>query len=324
MLTRTICGAVTWAVVLAGAPAWADFRLERQIPLPPGGAFILETDAGSVAVTGDSASGAFVTLTSRLDDFNDRYDVQFEDRAGVALVRVKKRVAWMPDLFRWGWRGSGDVRFTIRVPRSTMLSVSTSGGSVQVSGLTGNARVRTSGGSLRAENIQGNVDLRTSGGSITARSVRGDVATDTSGGGITVGDIQGNVRADTSGGRVEIDSVSGEVYARTSGGRVQVRGAGGRVEAHSSGGPVTVGFAAGNGRGGVLSTSGGAVRAEIDPAVALSVDASTSGGGVNSDLPVAVRGSISRNALRGDLNGGGPLLRLRSSGGGIRIVAASR
>jgi hypothetical protein len=52
------------------------------------------------------------------------------------------------------------------------------------------------------------------------------------------------------------------------------------------------------------------------------VDASTSGGGVNSDVPVTIRGRVSRNALQGDLNGGGPLLRLRSSGGGVRVAAA--
>ena len=102
---------------------------------------------------------------------------------------------------------------------------------------------------------------------------------------------------------------------------MDIRRAGGRVEAHSSGGPVSVGFATGNSRGGILSTSGGGVRAQIDPAVKLSIDASTSGGGVTSDVPVTTVGAISRQALHGDINGGGALLRLRSSGGGIRISA---
>ena len=57
----------------------------------------------------------------------------------------------------------------------------------------------------------------------------------------------------------------------------------------------------------------------MDPGVGLEIDASTSGGSVDTDLPVTVRGSISKPALRGQLNGGGNRLRLRSSGGGIRI-----
>ena len=102
----------------------------------------------------------------------------------------------------------------------------------------------------------------------------------------------------------------------------RVRGAGGRVEAHSSGGPVTVRFAAGNNRGGVLSTSGGGVRTELDPSVALTIDASSSGGSVDSDFRVTVQGSQTRrrHSLRGDINGGGAMLRLRSSGGGVRIT----
>jgi hypothetical protein len=56
--------------------------------------------------------------------------------------------------------------------------------------------------------------------------------------------------------------------------------------------------------------------------VALSIDASASGGRLTSTLPVTIRGEISRRALRGDLNGGGSVLRLRASGGGVRISAA--
>jgi hypothetical protein len=113
--------------------------------------------------------------------------------------------------------------------------------------------------------------------------------------------VRGTARVNTSGGSIEIDAVTGEIHAETSGGRVDIRGAGDRVEAHSSGGPVTVGFAAGNNRGGVLSTSGGGVRVEIDPKVSLTLDASTSGGGVISDVPVTTIGTISRGSLRGDI-----------------------
>ncbi len=81
-------------------------------------------------------------------------------------------------------------------------------------------------------------------------------------------------------------------------------------------------FADGGGAaGGSLSSSGGGVRVEVDPAAKLTIDASSSGGGVDCDLPVTVRGRMARNSLHGDLNGGGATLKLRSSGGGIRIAA---
>jgi DUF4097 and DUF4098 domain-containing protein YvlB len=100
-----------------------------------------------------------------------------------------------------------------------------------------------------------------------------------------------------------------------------VRGAGGRVEASSSGGGVTVRFASGNSSGGTVSSSGGSVRAEIDPGARVSIDAHASGGSVNADVPVTIQGKIENDSLRGEMNGGGPVLRLRSSGGGVRISA---
>jgi hypothetical protein len=43
------------------------------------------------------------------------------------------------------------------------------------------------------------------------------------------------------------------------------------------------------------------------------------GCGVSTDLPVTIQGSIRRDTLRAKINGGGPELYLRTSGGGIHI-----
>jgi len=53
--------------------------------------------------------------------------------------------------------------------------------------------------------------------------------------------------------------------------------------------------------------------------VKLNLDAKTSGGRVHTDFPVTVRGEISRRMLKAELNGGGPELYLRTSGGSIHI-----
>jgi DUF4097 and DUF4098 domain-containing protein YvlB len=307
--------------VLLAAPAWADFKIDRQLALEPGGAFTLQSDAGTVTLAGDSASGVAVTLTARRDNFEELFDVQFKEAAGSATVTVKRRGGWLKSLWNSEW-SDDNTHFVVRVPLRTAVTVNTSGGSIDASRLTGRLGLRTSGGSLRVETIDGNVDGNTSGGSIRMRDVGGDVVARTSGGGIDIAGVRGSLMATTSGGGVDIDGVGGELYASTSGGGVEIRGAGSRVEAHSSGGPVTVRFAAGNSRGGVLSTSGGGVRTEIDPRVALTIDASSSGGNVQSHVPVTVQGRIDKDSLHGDLNGGGALLRLRSSGGGVRILAA--
>jgi hypothetical protein len=302
--------------------ASADFHLERHLALEPGGGFFLEADGASVVVTGDSPSGATVTITSRRDDLDDRYDFQFQERPGEVRVVAKRRDTWRSVL--GGDWFNGPVQIAVHVPRATAIDVKTSGGSVDASGLARDVRVRSSGGSLHMTDIEGGIEGRTSGGSVRVRQVRGSTMIGTSGGSIEVADAGGDVRAHTSGGGIRIDGAGGEVDASSSGGSVEIRQAAGRVDAHTSGGPITVSFKAGNNRGGELSTSGGGVRAEIDPRAALTIDAATSGGGVSSDLPVAVQGQLSKNQMRGSLNGGGPVLRMRTSGGGIRIAPVTR
>ena len=300
-------------------PASADFRLERQLALAPGGTFTLETFVGAVTVVGDSPSGVSLSITSSRDDIERRMELNFDERpgqVGVTARRIQSASGWLRS-----WQSYGNLRFTVHVPNQTDVTVGTSGGEVHVSRLDGMAQLRTSGGRMRVEDIVGDVHARTSGGQIRVDRVRGTVDAGTSGGGIEIATIAGNVRAGTSGGGITIEATSGDVSAETSGGGIRVRGAGGRVEAHTSGGPITVDFAPGNARGGELATSGGGVTAAVDPAARLSIDASTSGGGVTSDLALTTR-SFSRTSVRGDLNGGGSPLRLRTSGGPIQISAA--
>jgi hypothetical protein len=321
----TLVGASTLSLVFASSPASAEFRLERQLALSPGQTLSVDARSASVTLTGDSSSGAIVTLTSARSDFDRRFDVEFDQQASGLTITIRRRDEW---LWPWGeiadWLYRERTHLDVRVPHKTAASVSTSGGAIQVSALGGPVRLHTSGGSLHISDVEGDVKAKTSGGSIRMMHVRGDLTGDTSGGSIDVGDVNGAVRVDTSGGSIRVAGVTGDVHAKTSGGGVIVRGAGGRVEAYSSGGPVTVGFAVGNGSGGVLSSSGGSVHAELDPAVAVSIEAKSSGGGVRSDLSVTTSGYISSRSLHGELNGGGPLLRLRSSGGDVRISAASR
>jgi hypothetical protein len=53
--------------------------------------------------------------------------------------------------------------------------------------------------------------------------------------------------------------------------------------------------------------------------VKMKVDAATSGGGIATDFPVPYSNSDERTELHANLNGGGPLLYLHTSGGGISI-----
>lgn len=303
--------------LLLAAPVAAEFHVDKELALAPGGRLEVDADAGRITVTGRQGSGARVRVASSRGDFEERFDLRFEEGDGTAIRVVLKRRGRPFS----GWFGHGDsVEFEIEVPVETELDLDTAGGAIDVTSIRGDVELSTSGGALRLRDVEGKrIEGHTSGGEVDAERLSGDARLTTSGGAISVRDVRGDLAVDTSGGSIDVAGVSGAVDAETSGGPISLEAIGGAVKAHSSGGPVTARLLAGNADGGSLSSSGGRVTVYVDPQAALDIDASSSGGGVTIDLPVTVRGRMSKTAIRGELNGGGALLRLRSSGGGVRV-----
>jgi DUF4097 and DUF4098 domain-containing protein YvlB len=300
---------------LLAAPALSDTRIEKNFALAPGGRLLVDIEAGSVSLTGTSGSECRVVITSSREDLDEKLDFSFEESAGEVRIVAKRK-----GKSRYGsWNFKGKLRVEIEVPERTEIDLDTSGGSLEVDSIVGDVRLDTSGGGIRVTRVRGEVLADTSGGGITIQDVEGDVKADTSGGGIHIENVNGEVRADTSGGGITLHDVTGDLVADTSGGSIKIRGAGGRVEADTSGGPIDVEFAPGNSEGGSLSTSGGGITVTLDAGANLEIDASTSGGSVRSDLPITVRGEMDKRSIRGTLGGGGTTLKIRASGGGIRI-----
>ncbi|HMD83741.1 MAG TPA: DUF4097 family beta strand repeat-containing protein [Terriglobia bacterium] len=294
---RTLGVMVAALLLLATAsPAAAESRLEKNLELQPGGQFVLESEAGSVTVTGASRSGAHVVITSDREDLNSELDFSFSSSGGVAHVTARRK-------HESGWSHSLSVHFEIELPTETRTEIRTGGGGITLSGLRGAADVKTSGGPIEVTGLNGNLEAHTSGGPIHLREVTGDAHVATSGGPIDVDALDGNLEAHTSGGGIRIDKVSGY------------------VEAKSSGGPIRATYSPGNRHGGVLETSGGSIEVAIDPSANLNLDASTSGGSVHSDLPVRVVGTITHSSMHGSIGSGGEELRLHTSGGSIHIRA---
>jgi DUF4097 and DUF4098 domain-containing protein YvlB len=291
----------------------AESRMEKTLRLDPGGRFSIDTDMGSVTITGTGASGARLVVTSRRRDLEDLLRFNFREDTGSVSVTARRKHGRI-----FGWANRGDsVHWEIQVPAATELDVDTSGGGIKISALRSDANLETSGGRIDVRDMVGDLDGHTSGGGIELERIRGRMRVETSGGGIQGTELDGPIDADTSGGSVRLDRVAGDIHAHSSGGGIHIHDAGGRVEADTSGGGIEASFARGNAHGGSLSTSGGGIQVAIDPTVGLRIDAS--GNSVRADVPITVHGSVSRGKLQGTLGPGGALLRLHTSGGGVRI-----
>ena len=144
-----------------------------------------------------------------------------------------------------------------------------------------------------------NVDLNTSGGSIEIEDLEGEVDAYTSGGSISLEDIQGNVDIKTSGGSLDLDNITG------------------KIDAHTSGGSIELKLPTKPTKDSKVKTSGGSITAYLVKNVAVNLSAKTSGGRVSSEF--TVDGKITKRSIEGTINGGGPELVLKTSGGSVRI-----
>jgi hypothetical protein len=197
-----------------------------------------------------------------------------------------------------------DVEYRVTLPEKFAADVETDGGPISVSDLDGELNARTSGGGVTLERGKGKATVRTSGGPIR------------------IADAAGDVDAFTSGGPISIEGNLGRVRARTSGGPILIRDASGAVDAATSGGPVTASLAGQPKEECRLTTSGGGIDVTLAKNIHMDLDASSSGGGVWTNFPIGFSDDRHPSQLRGPLNGGGPLLYLHTSGGGIRVRRA--
>lgn len=311
--------------VLHAADDPADV-LRQTYPAAPGGKLILKTDRGNLTIAGGDHATAEIVVTRNVKHASGAkarelladHQVTFSQENGV--IRVE---ADLKGHDRWNWRGPQlEVDIQVKLPREFGVDAETAGGSVQASHLKGSVSVRTAGGSLHLESLEGSVTGRTSGGSIKGSHLTGAVEVNTSGGSITLEEVSGDrLKAATSGGSIRMARVSAPAEVRTSGGSIALEASGAPLSASTSGGGIDATFT-GRPTGDItLKTSAGSITATLPADAAFQLDADTSAGSVRSEFPVTVTTTRSddRSELKGPVNGGGSILKLRTSAGSIRV-----
>ena len=281
-----------------------DERTEKSFKVKPGGWVDLRADFGSIDVVSWANNEVKVEVRKWVEGRSRRSAAELFEDYEVRYNQTERGVSIVAEMRGMKWHRGNDglqVEFRITVPKQYNLDLNTAGGSISVDDLTGEARVKTSGGSLSLGRIEGPVNANTSGGSIS------------------VGQVSGDVDVETSGGSIDVDGASGNLRAHTSGGGVSLRGLHGRVDAGTSGGSMDAEILEQITEPCELSTSGGGIMVYLAKNIKADIDAYTSGGEVISDLPITVQGAFGEGKLRGKVNGGGPLLTLRTSAGDIRL-----
>ena len=270
----------------------AEANFTKSFSVAPGGKLTMKVDRGDVQVRGGTGNAVVVRVTREVTRANAstaaqlirEHRIEFEQNGSNITVTAHKPPSLNSGSF-WGifTRPNLEVHYEITVPEQFTADLQTAGGNIDTSGLRGQLKVETMGGNLDIAGIDGDVDGKTMGGNIRATECKAKLQIETMGGNLTV-----------------------EQFAGPS------------VHGSTSGGDITASFASVPTADCELNTSGGSVRARLPSSAHITLDAETAGGSVSSELPV--QGTHHDSRLSGTVNGGGPTIKLRTSGGDIRIA----
>jgi hypothetical protein len=227
------------------------------------------------------------------------------------------------------------------------VKAQTSGGFVTAGTITGNAQLRSGAGDVQARAVSGKATLWTAGGLVSLGSAHA-CSLETLAGNIGIGHCDGDLRAISGGGSIDIGDIGGDVFAQTGGGRIRLKSAMGHVMAATGGGAVELhnvvrGAQVDSGVGAIsvefagspktftdsyLRTASGDVIVYIADSLPITVHAAsdmTRGTGISSEFPqiriTSEGGNFGPRTMfaEGTLNGGGPVLKVRTTIGQIEF-----
>ena len=295
----------------------------------------VETSGGSISVTGGSQGDQRVEMYIQSNDRDaDLTKEQIQKKLAEEYtininVTDHKLVATAKSKNILNWRKALNISFKIFVAKNVSTDLNTSGGSISISGISGDQDFRTSGGSLHADHVSGKIKGHTSGGSIEVSDTDDDIDLSTSGGSISAKDCTGKIKLVTSGGSLEFKRLKGNIDARTSGGNVIGKDINGEINAHTSGGSIDFENISGSLE---ASTSGGNIDVEMDK-LDKYLTLNNSGGSVHLTVPknqgfdlnlkgdvvktnelTNFSGSMEDDEVKGKINGGGASIVVRGNG----------
>ncbi len=223
----------------------------------------------------------------------------------------------------------------------------TSGGFITAGTLNGDAQLRSGAGNVQAREVSGKATLWTAGGFASLGSARwcsvetlagnivvhhcgGDLHAVSGGGSIDIGDVAGDVFAQTGGGRIRVDSSMGHVMAATGGGSVELHKLARGAQVDSGVGAISVEFMGSpkTFSDSYLRTASGDVIVYLADTLPITVHAAsdmTRGAGISSEFPeiriTSEGGNYGPKSMfaEGALNGGGPVLKVRTTIGQIEF-----
>jgi two-component system LytT family sensor kinase len=232
------------------------------------------------------------------------------------------------------------ISFRLFLPKNCSVHLETQWGDIRINGLTGNHRYLTRLGSVFLDSVKGTVfsnaknfgskvevtgcegefRIASGGGNQFIRHSSGEMDFHTDGGNIRIENFSGRLNGKTRGGNVLVDGFRGELKTASWGGNLKILKMSGSVTANTMGGNITLDTDAIENYA-WLETNGGRIEFQFFEDQKLDIYAK--GNRVRASGSFTFQGKETRQRWKGQVNGGGADVRLRTSGGNIKIIGKS-
>jgi hypothetical protein len=289
-----------------------------------------------------NAEGAFIEgrlINRNLDRFSAEFLVQIPRE--LESVKVETRggslnfnsiAATIQGATGGGWVKLDDLDGSVKITSGggnieggrlgSDFSLTTPGGDVHIKSVAGQARMNIGGGKVYIGSAKG-ANIQTGAGNIEIHKCSGDLGVSSGGGNLYLGDVNGAVQAETAGGSVHLDSARGRVQVSTGGGSVELLNLSQGAQVQTGAGGITAEFVGKRGSFGdsSLHTAAGDVIVylpnDLPVTVHASADMATGHGVVSEFSGLRITKEASNFVPRsmyaeGSLNGGGPVLKVRT------------
>ena len=275
-----------------------DFHYSHD--LQPGGRLDLETDNGSVDITGWDQN--------RIEISGQKYARSKEELKQVKVViqvdgnNVKIRT----DHPHNSWHSGYGARYQIRAPRQISLGL-----------------VQSTNGAITAEDLSGPGRVQTTNGSVSLTRIEGDYDAHTTNGSIHIADGSGNFRLHTTNGALKGNLKKGAIISETTNGGVDFT-----VDSptpaqpfrlHSTNGGITLRLANFAENPIKADTTNGGIRLYLPAGANAMLSADNSNSSITTDFTLSGSVNQSKHHVSGQLGSGGPPIELHTSTGGIHI-----
>ncbi|HBF36681.1 MAG TPA: hypothetical protein DDW50_05110 [Firmicutes bacterium] len=278
-----------WDDWSSGRSSQSQFTVDQNFKLPQGITNIkVQNESGNIQINNTASHTIFakahIKLTGHHDNSSTRMkNIQKQFKFTGEIQDDTLVVKFItPDEFNFLSRYHCDSNIIIDIPKGLAIVVKSNAGNIDVSGIDGSLTVENQAGNVNIDSVMGNADIHSNAGQVEIKKVNGSSTIHCNAGNVNLAECEGPITAELRAGNLNIHFT--------------------KVSSNCD-----------------LDLAAGNLKLSLPANARFTIAAESSMGNIDSDFALTTKKEYTRATANGEVNGGGPLIRIRNSSGNIKL-----